>query len=118
MDASRQKSKTYPSHVLTDALRDKNVTAQLMWEIPGPKDTQIAWLSCYLIGSCLCVVQTFQGGDGWLALTSNGENNTDAAIADVVARSGFAGYKIVPIVSAPMSEAEMIAVYKASKERT
>ena len=81
-------SKTYPSTVLQDRLRDAGVDCRCMWEIPGPKDTAIAWLSCYLVGKGVVIVQTFKDGNGWDSYTSCGKNSIEASVADVMERTG------------------------------
>ncbi len=55
---------------------------KLMWEIKGPKNTMIAWMSCYAIARNICIVQTFKGG-GWNALTPNDDGKIEATVTDV-----------------------------------
>lgn len=80
-----KKEKTYPSHVLAEALRANNIGVCLLWEIPGPRDTEIAWLSCYQVSMQICIVETFHDC-GWQAFTPNTENGTDATVKDVMNR--------------------------------
>lgn len=80
------RKKVYPNTVLADRARAADFHCRLMWEIPGPKDSQIAWLSCYQIGLSLCIVETFKGENGWNAFTPARTNNIDETIADVLAR--------------------------------
>lgn len=39
----------YPDRYWADSLRARGLDARLLWEMRGPSDTQIAWLSCYII---------------------------------------------------------------------
>lgn len=80
-------SKIYPDHALEDAARAAGATVRCLWQIPGPKDTAIAWVECLSIGSGIVIVQTFDGG-GWNALSDCRTNRIDETIADVLARCG------------------------------
>lgn len=80
-----KKVKTYPSHALADALRAQNVGVRLLWEISGPENTPIAWLSCYQVSMHICIVETFHDS-GWQAFTPNMENDTHATVKDVMNR--------------------------------
>lgn len=82
------RKKTYPNNLLADACRKAGAHVQLMWEIPGPKNTMVAWLSCYQIGKSICIVQTFKGHDGWNAFTPCSDNSVSGTIADVLNRCG------------------------------
>ena len=79
-------TKTYPSHVLADALRERGLDCRLMWEIPGPKNTEVAWLSCYLVQSDICIVSTYKGG-WWGAYTPSGKTEAGAIVEDVIVRT-------------------------------
>lgn len=79
-------TRTYPSSELSDLCREAGADTRLMWEIPGPKDTLIAWLSCYSIGDSLCIVQTFKDGNGWMEFTPSGCRTIDGAVNDVLQR--------------------------------
>lgn len=58
-------SKKYPNKTLQSRLRDRDVECRLMWEIKGPKDTDVSWLSCYLVGRNTVIhVSTYKSG-GW-----------------------------------------------------
>lgn len=75
----------YPDHTLEDAVRAAGARVVVLWEIRGPRNTQIAWQTCMLVNGGLCIVQTFKGG-GWNALTDSPSPDVDATIADVLAR--------------------------------
>lgn len=81
------RKKVWPSYVLADAAREAGADARLMWEIPGPKDTAIAWISCYAIGQSICIVETFMSG-GWNALTPCRSADPDSTLRDVLERCG------------------------------
>lgn len=92
--------KVEPSHVVAEAAREAFIKAEgghrygavrLLWEVPGPKDTRIAWLSFYAIGTSVCLVQTYDDGT-WDALTANDTLDVKETIADVFRRCG------VPVV--------------------
>lgn len=80
------RQKTYPDHTLADAARAAGARVILAWEMPGSANTQIAWLSCYMINDGLCIVETFRDGGGWEALTSLPDRDVAATIADVLNR--------------------------------
>jgi hypothetical protein len=77
---------SYPSHVLVDALRAASFNPRLLWEERGPKDTAIAWLSCYSAGRTVFIVETYKDENGWEVFTSSGQVTVDATIAEVIER--------------------------------
>lgn len=85
---SKQKTKTYPSDALVVAARAAGAHVRLLWEVPGPKDTAIAWMSCYQIGSSACIVQTYADDNGWEAFTPHPSRDVAETIADVLNRCG------------------------------
>lgn len=78
-------TKTYPSRVLVDELFKRDIPCSLMWEIPGPKDTQIAFLSAYLIRARVVIVQTWKDGNGWEVYMPAKENMIQATVEEVIA---------------------------------
>lgn len=64
------KTKSYPSHTFARLAREAGFEPRLFWEIKGPKDTAIAWLSCYVIKGRVFHVITYDN-DGWDVLRSN-----------------------------------------------
>ena len=81
--------KTYPDHTLRDALYNAGHSYRLMWEIRGPKNTSIAWMTCYLVNGCTVIVQTFKDRCGWQAFTHNHSIGVDDVVADVIAHCGL-----------------------------
>lgn len=80
-------AKIYPNRVLEEELRKRNVSVRLMWEIPGPKYTSIAWISCYLIaGSMVAHVITYKP-NGWDVLTNVPAIMIDATVDTVIEQS-------------------------------
>lgn len=82
--------KTEPNHKLRDMLRDMGSHVDLLWEVTGPPDTRIAWLSCYQIEDgkqrAIIIVETFKDGRGWEVLItpskkSGVKDTLDAVIA-------------------------------------
>lgn len=76
---------TLPSDIFATELRQRGIDYQVFWEIKGPKNTSIAWITCYRVLSGIVLVQTFDHG-GWNALTDCPSNNIADTIADVIAR--------------------------------
>lgn len=77
----------YPNTVLEKALRERGVDCRCLWEHRGPKNTFIAWIVAYLVNGRVVMVQTYKEG-GWDAFTPNSENDVEATIKDVMARTG------------------------------
>jgi hypothetical protein len=63
---------TIPNHTWANEQRAAGKIARLLWEIPGPKDTEIAWLSCYAFGTNVAIVETFKDKNGYMVLTDEG----------------------------------------------
>lgn len=82
------KTKAYPDTTLIDRLRSDHpgIHACLAWEMPGPKYTRVAWISCYLVGGMTVHVVTYRSG-GWDALTPCKSTTVDAVVEDVVRRT-------------------------------
>ena len=56
-------AKIYP-YDLRAEVRQLNPDAMvaLMWEMKGPKNTDVAWLSCWVVQGQLIIVETFKSG--------------------------------------------------------
>ncbi len=80
------RKRTSPSQAFTNAARARNFHVRIMWEIPGPKGTQIEWLSCYQVGLSICIVETFKDGNGWNVFTPGRTNSIDESVDDALAR--------------------------------
>jgi hypothetical protein len=65
--AKEKTEKVEPSTALANAALKLGWPARVMWEIPGPKNTSCAWLTCYALGKLTPIVQTFNDGT-WAAL--------------------------------------------------
>lgn len=84
-----RKKNVQPSRIFEDELRERGIiNYQCFWEVRGPKDTSIAWLTCYRVGYGIVIVQTFDMG-GWNALTDNPTNNIQEIMTDVLFRCGL-----------------------------
>lgn len=59
----------------------------LLWEIKGPPNTEIAWLSCYAVGRTIAIVQTYKGGNGWNVLTPLASQSIADSMADLIERA-------------------------------
>jgi hypothetical protein len=81
------KDRDYPSRVLVDEIRKRDIPCRLMWEIKGPKDTQIAWITCYLIQRTIVHVLTYTGKNGWDALTPCQSLKIDETVQEVLDRT-------------------------------
>lgn len=83
----------YPDHTLEDALRNHGADVGCLWELRGPKNTDVAWIVCYGVRGLGCgsvvLVETYKSG-GWEAFTTNDKNDTQSTIADVLSRVGLA----------------------------
>jgi glycerophosphoryl diester phosphodiesterase len=61
---------TYPDNTLAQELRKRGFAVHINWEIKGPKDTEIAWMT-HLVATDgksnfgTMIVQTFKDGNGW-----------------------------------------------------
>ena len=77
---------TYPDHTLQNTLREREINCVLMWEMRGPRDTSIAWLSCYQVANSIVIIETFSDG-GWNAFTPAKTIEIDKTIADVIDRT-------------------------------
>lgn len=81
------RKKVYADTTFQNAARAAGATVRCLWEIPGPKDTEIAWITFYQINQSCCIVETFKDG-GWNAFTPNTSIDVDATIADALSRCG------------------------------
>lgn len=73
---------------IVDAARANDVAIRLLWEMPGPENTAVEWLSCYALGQGVVIVETFTNGDGWQAYTAGSSARVDDMVADVFQRCG------------------------------
>lgn len=80
------KTKIYPNRVLEDELRKRGIHVMLFWEIPGPKNTAIAWISCYIVRSMIVHVITYKP-NGWDVMTPVPALMIDATVQEVLERS-------------------------------
>jgi hypothetical protein len=94
---SHPNRRVYPNTMLVDECRKHGVDLSLAWEIPGPKNTGVVWLSCYGVvgraGPLLVIVETFRDG-GWQAFTHDRSNKVQDTVADVLSRC--LGMKVTP----------------------
>ena len=74
---------------------------RLMWEIRGPKDTEIAWISCYVGGPKMALMHfiTYRAG-GWDVLGQmDTENNVQKTLNAIAAHIGASAVLGVPALS-------------------
>lgn len=83
--ADSKPTRDYPDTTLETMCRAAGATVRLMWEEPGPKNTAISYISCYLINRTICMVQTFKTG-GWDAFTPCRSLGIKDTVADVLSR--------------------------------
>ena len=76
---------TFPNQVFEVAARKTGVIVKLLWEIKGPKDTDIAWMSAYAVNGRVAIVQTYKSG-GWDVYTAGDSNGIDDSINDALTR--------------------------------
>jgi hypothetical protein len=82
------KTKTYPNHDFENAVRERGLTCQVLWEEPGPSKTAVAWIVCYRVGRSIALVQTYDDGNGWEVYTPSRESGKAAAVEDALRRCG------------------------------
>jgi hypothetical protein len=56
--------KTYPNKVFEQEIRNQKLTCQALWQIKGPKNTAIDWITCYYIAP-LTVIHFGYDEGGW-----------------------------------------------------
>jgi hypothetical protein len=83
-------TRTYPDQTLEKALRERGWTVRCNWQMPGPKNTQIAWMEHLTVtdgkGGIGCViVQTFKG-TGWDVYVEPTNTNDIGETVDAVVR--------------------------------
>jgi len=79
--------KIYPNHVIEDAAREAGAFVCCLWEVKGPKDTDIAWMSAFNINGVIALVQTYKSG-GFEVYTPGSHLSIDETINDALARCG------------------------------
>lgn len=83
-----QKAKRYPDKTLETEWQRRGLRYTVGWEIPGPKNTGVAWMVGYGLNGRVVIVQTFIDG-GWEAYTASGSLNVAVTIDDVMMRCGL-----------------------------
>lgn len=68
------KTRPYPDHTIEDAARKAGADVVVCWEVHGPKDTAIAWMSRLLINGVLVHVETFFAAGARLAANDKSVN--------------------------------------------
>lgn len=95
------KTKTYPNHVAEDELRKRGIMVQCLWELKGPPNTFVEWITCYLVDNTVMLVETYKDGSGWNAFTPSDKNEIATTIDDIVARC----CRIIPGQPSPITSA-------------
>jgi hypothetical protein len=80
--------KTYPDRTFEEAARKAGAPVQCLWEMKGPRNTAIAWLSALSVNGRVVIVQTYTDGNGWEVYSPAPTLNVDATIQDALARCG------------------------------
>ena len=80
-------NKEFADRRLERTLRDAGARVSTMWEVRGPKNTDVAWITCYQVGHSICIVETFKTG-GFTALTPNSSSHINDVVGDVLKRCG------------------------------
>lgn len=86
---NKPKEKTYPNTELQGILTKNGFDCRTLWEMKGPPNTAIAWLSCYVVNGCTVMVQTYTDNNGWQAYTHNASDKVKDTVEDVVSRCGL-----------------------------
>lgn len=77
--------KTYPNRDIENAARRAGARVTCLWEIPGPKDTGIAWMSALSINGAIAIVQTYKDGGGYEVFTPTVFRNVDETVKYIMA---------------------------------
>jgi hypothetical protein len=85
-----QSQKIYPDSTLEHELVKRGCQVRCLWQIPGPKNTMIAWMEGILVQppegpGAVVIVQTYTQG-GWEAFTANKSTDIQDTAEDVMAR--------------------------------
>lgn len=76
-----------PSTILETELKARGIHPRRLWEMRGPKDTDITWMHALMLDRGIVIVQTFSYG-GWDAYTALNDSQISATVDDVIARCG------------------------------
>ena len=78
-----------PNRTVEDFARAAGANVRVMWQMPGPNDTGVAWLECLMVGDRgdMVIIETFKHG-GWNAFTAPHSNRVDDTLIDVMRRCG------------------------------
>jgi hypothetical protein len=84
-------AKTYPDRTFEKAMREKGYDVLSLWCLPGPKDTEIAWIELLLVGVRMFLVQTTNkdfpsSTKHWLVFTAFYHQEVDEIIDWAVAQ--------------------------------
>lgn len=82
------RQKVYPDHTFENAARSAGARVVVLWEEKGPKNTEIAWNTCYFVNGRPAIVQTYKDGAGWNVFTPAETNDIDKSVADALNRCG------------------------------
>jgi hypothetical protein len=81
--------RTNPDHTFENRVRAAGHRCHALWEMRGPKDTNVAWIVAYAIdGKGPVLVQTYEDGDGWDAFSPCRSNEVGATVTDALTRLG------------------------------
>lgn len=81
-----------PNRTLIKWLIENEIAFGSMWQMPGPKDTNVTWMEAIHVGATIVIVQTFKDG-GWDAYVPASNTNSAAVTIEAVARAaGLEGY--------------------------
>ena len=81
-------SKDYPDQTFERVARKAGARVLILWERPGPKNTEVAWNACYSVNGWPVIVQTYRSGGGWNVFTAPRTNDVNESIADALNRCG------------------------------
>ncbi|MBO6755728.1 MAG: hypothetical protein JJ902_05345 [Roseibium sp.] len=102
--------KTYPDQTVETAAREAGANVIVAWEMEGPKNSDVAWMTCLVIGATVVIVQTFETG-GWEAYVPASDScRRDVTIDAVLRRCG--------VIKAPSPEmTDLIAKLEPIQDR-
>lgn len=77
-----------PDRTLQTRLRENGYTCLSLWTIPGPENTEVAWMTGYHVNaagkSVIVIVQTFTNGDWQLFIGTDYITDTNTSVQAVI----------------------------------
>lgn len=75
-------TKCYPNREFENKLRELKMICNAMWQMKGPKDTSIVWITCYNVYPIVVIHFTYV--NGWDIAICSDNVETKRTIDDVI----------------------------------